>query len=731
MARQAPMVGLGVAIRRFRSATRLKAGLVSLTVPLTFVELNARCRDILPATLTAAETKDRSAILACLEKILEPSSGKSTETPLHKSSIETSPIPPLSKPEPAPLPKQKRSNDYGAYRGTWPSLEPAGKRVHRHRNRVDLEINEADDKPFPQPGPTGRRYRILQPRRSVKIQAEVELLREDTSVEEGWDGSQPIFVDCNALDYRADQAVTAELLNDTLETQSWIKNREHARNARDALSRQNQDLPTQWAYPSQTDLKWLFHYLKPSLFEESDATESDMTNLKRDQCAAILITLFTGRLWYDISLTSRKEYRKSVMISPDVPYITFYPELPSARANRPKDSEACFDPSAEFIDCPMPPDLQQALRNLVGDWTEIREVNVSEITRWLKQINNRHGTRISLATIRNALTGALLRTGNDVTEISLLTDSSHLSQHAGLYYYSPKCTDLAARYEAAIRWMRPPLGTTERWPLVPSNCHRIGSDLYPAVGSISALVKTLEKRINTLGRRTRSPDSVRKLHNTYTAYVSLLMSFGTGCRPVGEPLARWSDVDLIRGWVLFSDKDQWQKQSTRLVPLASMVKATLTYYRTHVKSVLLRLFGNAVIKISHGNPVPQGLSPIVRTRLIFGADTVRKCSGDAPTLFYLDPDLTPIPDSAETRRPYLGAYGDLPDNVSRHWFRTAVREHGASGEWVDAAMGHWMLGQNPSGPASTMCFRDMAELLAPCIEKALVSAGFKELRGCG
>ena len=591
------------------------------------------------------------------------------------------------------IPPQAKPEDKGSSAGTVGSRQVPGERpavpkprgriprslkathrvrVHKDAIIVRLGTNAADGQE--DPGPSQVVGQIYELRRAIGL-PEVESQTESDS---------SVLVD--SREFSTPEAAFG--------LYHYLQEWDRVRGLRNALARLNQELHTSWDYPTPFEIKLLLEYASGS----KSLTGGPVLSLK--ERSIILASAFSGRnihrISFDGSLPSSCD---AAVFDVTTNRWTTQVQMPGDRIRPADEVKEMFVRTMDALEFPVPQIVRNAIARITtAGMTE--EIEATKLRRWLNEVNDQHGTRLTLGLVENVLAAALLRLTDDLVEIAHITGDPRLLAHSGIYYYSPSRHHLVDIYSRAVAWIGKRIGNAECNVECLSVDGLIGSALCMHHENLHRIVAKLLSQLHQFNRRTRNTEIIIEYHNHMTAYVGMMLHLGTGIRPVLDPVARWSDMDLVRGYIMISDKDGMIKTSTRIVALAPMLQKQLRNYREHVQRLRARL------KSDH-------------------LDAISAWNEDPPALFFLTRGLEQHPFSVSAVCNFIHYPGNIPDNYTRHWFRTAARDNGCPGEIVDAAMGHWRMGQHPAGPYATLNHLRAGQTLAKAVEQALIDIGFE------
>lgn len=476
---------------------------------------------------------------------------------------------------------------------------------------------------------------------------------------------------------------------------------------RRALTHNNQLLRNHWSFPSRMDLWSLGEAIKQSpTLSVGPPPPSAVVEL------TVLLMLITGRPTSQIHIVDELP----VVLEPCAAYIPWpgrywyaIPPQPRNRAEPAPDTRELYHSAVPFLRLKLPDRVCRLLAVVRGDWSseQFQRHISSEIDKWLSGINDASGTRLSTGHVENALLSCAISICNDNAELALITGSHFVSRHAGIYYLFADCNRLSATYQSALELLVRGTGLVDLMLSGDPDVQQggIGSNVVPLDKHIIELLTFLTSQLNEHSSRARSLERIVKFHNLYTMYVWIALACGTGCRPIENPICRLADLDLRLGQILLSDKDEQDAMSTRLVGLAPSLRTQLDFYFKHIEALNRRL------KSKHGA-------------------VITKWNLQHTPLFFLDEEtFEQVPVRPSSTKPYIPMNRRLVDNAFRHWFRTSLWQENCPGELIDAALGHWRIGQNPYDPVSSIHRARIAVDQSQYIERVLKKIAFEPRRG--
>jgi hypothetical protein len=312
--------------------------------------------------------------------------------------------------------------------------------------------------------------------------------------------------------------------------------------------------------------------------------------------------------------------------------------------------------------------------------------------------------RVTRTRIEQQLYSEILALDGDFVEASLITGRHPPGgTSAALFYHWCNREHLVAQYTKVLkRWER--LVKREQTGIGQQQQLRldgaVGSNLSLRMSAIQTLCSDFQSDVERWRTAWGDPELLTGFHNAFTNYTLFMVLFLTGYRVVTDVLDKRSDWDEEAGTLVIVDKTADDMGHVRMVPVCSTLRAQLRAYEQH--------------------------SQLIRERLVcLGAE------GSAGFLFYLSRsgDLERVtPRTIKAR--FAWGYG-LHLNSNRHYLRGALRESGVSGNYVDALMGHWGIGREPTARYSGFDPLHYTKQVGAALEEIAEQIGFVVISGYG
>ena len=320
-------------------------------------------------------------------------------------------------------------------------------------------------------------------------------------------------------------------------------------------------------------------------------------------------------------------------------------------------------------------------------------------------LSARDGSRsVTRTRIEQQLYSEILAIDGDFVEASLITGRHPPGgASAALFYHWCDREHLVAQYLKVLKRLE---GLVEQEQVSSGQQQQlgldgaVGSNLSLRMSAIQALWSDFQNDVERWRTAWGDPELLTGFHNAFTNYTLLMVLFLTGYRVVTDVLDKRSDWDEEAGTLVIVDKTADDMGHIRMVPVCATLRAQLRAYEQH--------------------------AALVRERLVrLGGE------GSAGFLFYLSSngDLERVtPKTIKAR--FAWAYG-LHLNSNRHYLRGALREGGVSGNYVDALMGHWGIGREPTARYSGLDPLHYTKEVGAALEKIAEQIGFAVIAGYG
>lgn len=253
--------------------------------------------------------------------------------------------------------------------------------------------------------------------------------------------------------------------------------------------------------------------------------------------------------------------------------------------------------------------------------------------------------------------------------------------------------------------------------LAETNDLNVGSLHVPQSSAVSATVKHIVKDLRVLSANPGAP--LARLHNTYTAYVTLFLLATSGIRAVSSPLPASFDLDPETGLCFISDKDNQRYGNAHIAWLHPLLVEQIGLYRQHVTRLRQPL---ALINPSSLDRLDASLeAKHLSSHLSPDRETdQRNLAIGSPLLFFLSHQGADLLDvSPSLLASYLGPEWSLRVGALRHFVRSHLLQYNRSGELINALLGHGERGESAWGKFSTLppliWRKQIEEAINPCL----------------
>lgn len=352
-------------------------------------------------------------------------------------------------------------------------------------------------------------------------------------------------------------------------------------------------------------------------------------------------------------------------------------------------------------------------RDLVGDgsWLGGSQLDVSDYVsagwEWLKSLPPHFG--IDAAAVRAALPRVLLQHSHgDLGIVKLICNPDALNFRNVIHYAAYAVVDANMAWSRAVAIL---LGSAQNVAMKGGSRSASG----PRVGTPDALnvallrneFRRLRERLrnyleeavtphvsdgtveqtsvvgsaDAMLERTHSADAAAidpaiRAHNLLTLYTILWLNLATVTRSAVEP----APVALIGDVALVADKHRPDSSTDRLVPLSEGVMAQLKAYFAYIRQLAFRF--------PQFRPIADEMrAGVLRFQFLHKDGKVTKYR---PSWLYEDARLIPMPGN---------------------WARKLVQQQmtDTGGRFLDAGMGHWVVGRHPYRLTSNFSFREFKD----------------------
>ena len=477
---------------------------------------------------------------------------------------------------------------------------------------------------------------------------------------------------------------------------SLVIQEQHAKAQRSRIARAHMISPCYWGVLSSRELRTLVNELWSGV------------RARRAEDALLFISLLTGRYLSDLAVMTPRHFqprtkggrkRTPMRWSPTERlehddsefWLRTFLEPDASRCK--PDWQAHHEPSDASLRLRLPREVLHALKNATADTTR----SIDERMRKLRGVV----PRVTEARIRNAGHQWLHHHqdhGRTVLDRLFRTDTYHA---VPLYYECMKASGVLKAYDA---WLAHLNGHLDQRPFIlrrEESDYRIGSRRTPTQAAVrKALAGYRRLAVRELHRGMGLP----RAHNHYTAFTYLLLSLGTGARPVRQPFETLQDFCDGTDMYMIRDKDVGRKPSPRYVRLPPFAVSQLRHYLDYLSRLIMHL-------------VDPRQRDYVESAL----------NGSVPFLFLLpDAGTDPRPLAPKDVSKLTKDFLPFEANWPRHLLRTALVERGVRDDLIQAFMGHGEFGLEPYSRHSALPLADLG-LVADHVEAIAGDLGIKPL----
>lgn len=352
-----------------------------------------------------------------------------------------------------------------------------------------------------------------------------------------------------------------------------------------------------------------------------------------------------------------------------------------------------------------------------------------EMTAFIARINRRHNCRLTLGKLSDHMFDAIANyPGVDLIASMLITGRQHYLGMNPLHYsllpssllqntYRNVCIATAKQVarELDFNGILLPLQPVDEKKGFQDSDSYVGSRYCPKREVVQNLIRRLQENLELANQSSWGLDKILELHNNMALYTSLLFAFATGIRGIKDPLFTENQIDLKVGLAFLSDKDGADYYNSRIVWIPPVCVAQYTLYRRHLEHLNDRL--------------------IYLNRDLFerlqGYSGKSAQNSSAPQLFFFDKQFSDTILRPAITHKMLGEIFSLPINANRHYVRSNLITRGCPAVTVNAFLGHWERGEEPSGRFSALSPLAYRQSLMEYLLPLLQEDGWKPMYGLG
>lgn len=268
----------------------------------------------------------------------------------------------------------------------------------------------------------------------------------------------------------------------------------------------------------------------------------------------------------------------------------------------------------------------------------------------------------------------------DICAASMLAGEEHPLARVRLFYSVVPVKELQQKYINAtvelVKFLYATAGKQHSFvqpPAIDDGARHVGSRLCPTLDTVKRAIVELKRAIQISAKS----DDIIDHHNLYTLFTVWHFAFATACRAIETPYLPLSEIDMITGVSLLSDKDDGSGYKSRLIWIPPTIIAQMQLYEMH-QCELFSQFSDLAAK-------------------------------DNPSAFFLEHGrgdrLQPAMVRPKSMQPVMEKFLSYPANFHRRFMRTELLARGCASEVVDAWMGHWHMGEEPWALHSSFSFQ--------------------------
>ncbi|QLI81181.1 site-specific integrase [Chitinibacter fontanus] len=485
------------------------------------------------------------------------------------------------------------------------------------------------------------------------------------------------------------------------------------REARYRTARENNYLPWDWHVLNPAELQVLIPLL---LQEQRPQFQTAVTLcLITIACGVDFRDLLNARFvdeWDELPelqiCTKSQEWRRR------------FPQFPG-RYTPSIEQTAALHPHQEELTLPLPKALTIMLESSPVQATTVAkrfgfqnpETIESCMQEWLTDQRRQHPSlRATPARLRRIIFDEGIRDHGDELIASLTINSAQFAPNVGFYYYSAPVSNLTKLYCKHLDSIGLSATHSSKYSDV-----RIGSHLY---SDAQWHADQLKSRIDEITAQRSLAfrceyDELRHFHTQIACYTAWLLQCATGHR-AAEQFSFGMPTIALDGWAILRDKVVDEAHRARLVRLSPLAREQIEAYCAHLRGLAQRLAKFNSESAEH----------IGRMSVLPGLQI-----GGCNWLFLLptSPKQALLKLGSAEVQAFLQLKPRLPNNLSRHWFISALRERGLAGEWVSGAAGHIQTGQQPWSSSNTVSPVTISKQWDQIVDGWLKELGFEICTG--
>lgn len=392
------------------------------------------------------------------------------------------------------------------------------------------------------------------------------------------------------------------------------------------------------------------------------------------------------------------------------------------KAYEPGDEVKGQQKRCDFVELPLPDALVQWMKRLPrlnGKLSDCINMSRNELDSHIKLLMDElrrpvYFNRIHSKKIPSALSLELTLLFRDESLTHLIAAKNSHDYPVVSYYIAHDVKFVQKAYVDAVNELLCISDTIPKFEVflhnhIPSYLDAV-TGYYPTKETIISLRKNAEKVLN----KAKQSGDIFLIHNAYVDYCLLLLSFGTGHRPVEDPFPKYSHFILEDNLVAISDKVMSMGRPWRIVGLPSIAAKQVEYYYQYLHALVSKL------QIDSNT---EELANVL-------ADQLLNQNVKLPFFFYLSKEAANnvssiVKGSMEANWAKLW---DWPANFPRHVVATELSKRSQCGELVKIQLGHNYDTSDHFGKFSTLAPKPLLKYIADILNTALDSFGWKAIK---
>ncbi|PCI64941.1 MAG: hypothetical protein COB38_12080 [Gammaproteobacteria bacterium] len=432
--------------------------------------------------------------------------------------------------------------------------------------------------------------------------------------------------------------------------------------------------------------------LVKELFDEAKKLSIEDTN--------IFVSLIFGRLLASaLKLIKGKEIYDcdKLIVTSTTQAFAHKPNLPAPRYQVETQNFINFHGDTLFL--PIPKILISSIQ-LHRENKNISDKKIVQLVKIrIKEINEKYKLRLTVNKISSFLSSHLKQTNLAPSEQALICGVSERHSPA-LYYRTFSSTEVRNSYEKVITDRFPDLNF--EFSSFDDSSERLGSKLVVPENYVGNLFKYYHclfdhglagfsppivdnesingtKNDYIISNKQGELFKIFEFHNFYTAYVYLLLSLGTGHRPIIAPFERLDDFDPILNQLLICDKINKSGYTSRIIPVIDIITEQVELYVQHLTKLKYILF---TLGFQETDKISAALDGKGNFLLWFSSQWKK------PKIVNLSPKLITF---------LHNSFWPLPANWNRHFMAQELIKENLHGCLIDIFLGHEAFGQESIG----------------------------------